>query len=111
VTWTAFVVSLSNTARTQNGHIRNDTRVVSRRILSVLTSPDLQEKVCRECFFVQTNLHEFQRAVGMEPFTGLTGSDNDRIGPIRRDGLPGTDFASRALVRARRWARHGRRRC
>jgi hypothetical protein len=38
----AFVVSLSNTARTQNGHIRNDTRDVSRRMADVQTGP-----ICR----------------------------------------------------------------
>jgi hypothetical protein len=41
----------------------------------------------------------------MEPFAELSGprtaGDKDRIGPIRRDGLRGTGFASRALVRAR----------
>src|SRR6266511_1083543 len=36
------VVRYVNSGRTQNGHIRNDTRVVSRRISSVSTRP-----ICR----------------------------------------------------------------
>jgi hypothetical protein len=42
-------VALFGTAvRTQNGHIRSDTRVAARRILEVSFGPDLQEKLCRE---------------------------------------------------------------
>jgi hypothetical protein len=37
-----------NKPRTRNGHIRNDTRDVSRRILEALLRIDLQEERCRE---------------------------------------------------------------
>jgi hypothetical protein len=42
------VVSFSNSAWTQNGHIRNDTRDVSRRILRGPNPVSLQEKLCRD---------------------------------------------------------------
>ena len=42
------VVGLSNQRRTQNGHIRNDTRDASRRIFQRPGQSDLQEKLCRE---------------------------------------------------------------
>jgi hypothetical protein len=41
------VAQCSNEARTQNGHIRNDTRDVSGRIISA-PKPDFQAKLCRE---------------------------------------------------------------
>jgi hypothetical protein len=41
------VVVLVNTARTQNGHIRNDTRDASRRILGASIGTILQEKLGR----------------------------------------------------------------
>jgi hypothetical protein len=42
------VVERDTSARTQNGHIRNDTRDVSRRISAVQVQADLQEKLCRK---------------------------------------------------------------
>jgi hypothetical protein len=98
VTWTAFVVSLSNTARTQNGHIRNDTCVVSRRISSVLTSPICRAMVRRgrrfesvrglckrpgnRAFFSLIDLQAFHRAVRMEPFMSLQTRNLRRKGPF-----------------------------
>jgi hypothetical protein len=42
-----FVASLGISPRTQNGHIRNDTRDVSRRMADVQNRADLQDKLCR----------------------------------------------------------------
>ncbi len=42
------VVSSGSRTRTQDGHMRNDTRDVSRRILEASLWSDLQEKLCRE---------------------------------------------------------------
>jgi hypothetical protein len=41
------VVKSDDGARTQNGHIRNDTRGASRRIVKVSVRLDVQEKLCR----------------------------------------------------------------
>src|SRR5262245_35183287 len=49
------VASLGIRPRTQNGHIRNDTRDLSRRIWTDRNGPDLQAKVCRESPRVYTS--------------------------------------------------------
>jgi hypothetical protein len=69
------VASLDDDARTQNGHVRNDTRDVSRRIIETLFIP-----ICRRnrvaddlaCTRVTLrNLHGKEAVPGSSPGEGL----------------------------------------
>jgi hypothetical protein len=70
----ALVVKFSNTPRTQDGHIRNDTRDVSRRTPSVPTKPNCRRKCVpsdRACTRVTPgNLHGKEGVDGSSPSEG-----------------------------------------
>jgi hypothetical protein len=69
------VASLGIRARTQNGHIRNDTRVVSRRISTACNSRICRKKRVasdRACTRVMPrNLHGKEGVDGSSPSEGL----------------------------------------
>jgi hypothetical protein len=69
------VVSVVNAPRTQNGHIRNDTRDVSRRISTACNGPIYRRKCVasnRACTRVTPgNLHGKEAVPGSSPGEGL----------------------------------------
>jgi hypothetical protein len=78
------VSHLDNTARTQNGHIRNDTRDASRTILNASVGPICREnRVARDRACTRVTL---QNLHGKEGVDGSSPSEGSKI-PGNRDFL------------------------